>query len=320
MKHVRQWWDGPLREVVLCLVPTAALDFFFHSLGFMGLIPTAGPKNALPLLLGLLYGPAGAAGCGLGTALSALLRLDASPGAWWEALCVVAVSLGAWRLWYLPGLARVPLLKKGRDLLQYLLFVLVSALALGTATALWPAARYGLAFGPALVQTAGSAVAWSLLVGMPAHITLTSVFAVVPRVPACFADGAAEALRSDLRLDITALGGIEGVTDAVEAFNETHGVSPRQGYALMSCAEELALAVLEHLPPEGRLTLELWGGAGPRLRLRYGGERYDPLAVKKNKTDPLANLDILGILMVREMAASASYRRRGGSNEIQIIV
>jgi hypothetical protein len=309
---------GHLPVFALCALAAALIDLPFRTIGFLGLAPTVGPKNILPLLFGLMFGPSGSLGVGAGVLISALVRGNLDSAAWWEGAIVAIISWLCWILWYLPKIACIPSLKKPRILVKFILFTLGTGCALGAALALFPAARYGLDPFTAGLQVACSVFVWSLLVGMPAIVTMTSVFAVVPVMPRSYWERGQSAMKPDLTLELTPTGGLIGVGDAVEEFNMDHKIPMKRGYAIMSCVEEIAVLLLSRLSEGETLAVGLKAGDNVTIRFTYRGPRYNPLAAKSAKG--LSNLDNLGILLVREMATAAGYSRRRGINRIKIVV
>ncbi|HWR22688.1 MAG TPA: hypothetical protein VN366_04345 [Feifaniaceae bacterium] len=305
---------------LICTAVVTLIDLPFRAIGFLGLIPTAGPKNMLPLLFGLMFGPAGSLANAAGILLSAMVRGAFTPAAFLEAALTAAVAWLCWSVWYLPGIACIPSMKKPRGLFRYLLFALCAGCALGAGLALLPAARYGLAPLAAGVQVAGSSFAWSLLVGIPSLITLTSVLSAVPVMPRSYWERGSRALAPDLSLKLTRAGGMAGVGDAVEEFYVSRNIPAKRGYAVMSCVEEISVLLLEKLPEGEALRVDLRAGDNVTVRFTCGGPRYNPLAVKRAKRDSPAYLDALGILLVREMAVVAGYARRHGVNRVKIVV
>lgn len=297
--------------LVVCTVIVFLLDLPFRTIGFLGLIPTAGPKNMLPLLFGLLFGPAGCLASGAGLMLSAAASSDFTLAACLEGMLAIGVAWLCRLLWYLPVNACAPRIKKPRELVKFLAFALGSGCLLGGGLALSPATRYGFAPLATGLQVAGSTLAWSLLVGMPTLITATSVLAIEPVLPHLHRVQATP----DLSFCLTRETGLNDMGDAVEEFYRSRAIPPKRGYALMACVEEVAVLLLGRLHEGGVLSIDLCAGDNIILCFACGGPRYNPLVMRK-ADDP----DLLGILLVREMAIITRYTRLRGVNHIKIVV
>lgn len=300
-----------LPAFVACTIVVLLLDLPFRAIGFLGLAPTAGPKNMLPLLLGLLFGSAGCLANGAGLLLSAAARTDFTYAACLEGVLATCVAWLCRSLWYLPASTCAPRIKKLRDLAKFLVLAMGSGCLLGAGLALSPATRHSLTPLATGVQIAGSTLAWSLLAGIPTLITATSVLAVAPVLPRAYRAQATP----DLSFRLTPETGLNGVGDAVEKFYRSRGIPPKRGYAIMSCVEEVAVLLLGRLPKGETLAIDLRAGDNILVRFACGGPRYNPLVIRKSG-DP----DMLGILLVREMAIVTRYTRLRGVNHIKIVV
>ena len=300
-----------LPAFAVCTVIVFLLDLPFRTIGFLGLVPAAGPKNMLPLLLGLLFGPAGCLANGTGLLLSAVVRTDFTYAAGLEGMLTTGVAWLCRSLWYLPANTCAPRIKKPQELAKFLVLALGSGCLLGGGLALSPATRYSLTPLAAGVQIAGSTLAWSLLVGLPTLITVTSVLAIEPVLPRSYR----AQVTPDLSFRLMPETGLNGVGDAVEEFSRSRSMPPKRGYAIMSCVEEVAVLLLGRLTEGETLSIDLCAGDNILVHFTYGGPRYNPLIMKKSG-DP----DMLGILLVREMAIVTRYTRLLGVNHIKIVV
>ena len=110
------------------------------------------------------------------------------------------------------------------------------------------------------------------------------------------------------------------MSDAIEMLSLGRAIDPKRSYELMSCVEELNCLILAHLPADGTVQVRLYAGDSLVVRMRYEGMRYNPLAVRMQPGGPMANMDTLGILLVREMAVYAHYEYAKGVNQIRIII
>ena len=84
-----------------CAVIYLFLDIPFRAMGFLNLLPSAGPKNALPMVAGLVFGPAGILGTSVGALVSGWVSGASFRAAASEAVSVAAASAFFYRFWYL---------------------------------------------------------------------------------------------------------------------------------------------------------------------------------------------------------------------------
>lgn len=305
-----------------CAVVYLFLDIPFRAMGFLNLLPLAGPKNALPMVAGLVFGPAGIGGTAVGALLSNLLYGGSGMEAVSEALAAAAASALFHLLWYLQPKGAVKTdLKTIRHMIRFFLTGTAAGFVMGGVEGLLLSRSFETGFSTLFLEVGISSSAWLLLIGMPVFILLTSVFAIQPWAPGrMFGDGEKKDA-SDLVLEIGSnVQELAVVGDAVEQYNEISGIPARRGYAIMSCVEELSVLLQKQLPATGKIHIHISSASNVVIRLRYPGARYNPFSVQVAPGGPGANLDILGILMVREMAVHVRYRRRQEENELTIVV
>lgn len=306
---------------VACAVVYLFLDIPFRAMGFLNLLPLAGPKNALPMVAGLVFGPAGILGTAVGALVSGWVSGASFRAVASEAVSVAAASTFFYRFWYVIRRDGKTDLKSAGHMVQFFLTGVVAGFLMGGLEGILLADSYDSGFLTLCLEVGLSSSVWLLLIGMPVFILLTSVFAIRPWVPVhLFAAGDREEageLVMDIGSDVQELA---GVGDAVALYNEQKGIPAQRGYAIMSCVEELSVLIQQRLPETGKIHIRIRSGSNVVVRLQYPGERYNPFAVRVAPGGPGANLDILGILMVREMAVHVGYRRRQEENELTMIV
>ncbi len=316
-------WD--LRLTARTLIGTATVsvlcDLPFRIIGLLGLIPAAGPKNTLPMLFGLLFGPLGAVGAAAGALISGVLRWQLGLDCLMEALMALLAGCAAYVLWYHLRVNSRPRCKNAREAGCLLLCIVASSVICAVMAALAPA---GVWEGSALsraVQVGGSTAAWSLLLGVPCLITATSMFGMTPPAPDAWLAQHPEDGRVDLeRTIINTPECIAEMSDAIDMLALSRGLASKRGYEMMSCVEELNCLILAQLPENGKVQVRLNVGDSVVICMRYEGARYNPLAVRMQPGGPMANMDTIGILLVREMAVYAHYEYARGVNEIRIIL
>ena len=314
------------KERVMCFFACAAvylfLDIPFRTMGFLNLLPLAGPKNALPMVTGLVFGPAGTWGSAMGALLSGCISGASLPEAVAEAVPAAAASILFYRLWYLGhGRSGKTDLKSVNHMICFFLKGTAAGFVMGGIEGIFLTGHYHVSFMMLFLEVGISSSAWLLLIGMPVFILLTSVFTIRPWAPGyMFADGEREE-PGDLILDLGSdVRELAIVGDAVEQYNEQNGISAQRGYAILSCVEELSVLIQQRLPKSGKIHIHIRSGNNVVVRLNYPGESYNPFAVRVAPGGPSANLDILGILMVREMAVHVRYQRQQDRNELTIVV
>lgn len=313
----------------VCALPRIALamllfDLPFRKIALLGLAPVAGPKNMLPVLFGLLYGPAGALGSALGVLLSALVRLRMTADCAAEAVGALAAGCIVWAIWYrLPGLRR-PSCKTAREMAGVLFCIAAASVATGVCMLAVPEKTLGVRACALALEMGMSTAAWSLLLGMPCLIMATSMFGIRPVAP----DGWARQHREDDKPDfertvVNDPASIGELCSEVDLFSMTHGLPPKLAYAVMSCVEEMSCLILEHLPAGGSVQVMLTKGDSMLLLLRYAGEKYNPMAGHIRPQELTADAEcwsILGTLIVREMAVHIRHGYAQGVNEVKIII
>lgn len=296
-------------------------DLPFRLIGLLGLIPAAGPKNMLPVLFGMLFGPIGAAGAGMGMLLVGAIAQEALRECAAEGIAAFLCGAAAYAVWYrLPMHIRVRC-KTGREAKAVLICVAAASVVAALAVVCVPGQLWQVAPGMRAVQLGGSTAVWSLLLGIPCLITATSMFGVIPAAPSSWLARQSDCDAVDLEQTVhNTPESIAGMSDAIDMLALTRGLDMKQVYAMMGCVEELNCLILEQLPANEAVNIQLTASDSLLVRMRYAGARYNPLAIRVEADNPLANVDKLGILLVREMAVYAKHSYANGENRILIIV
>lgn len=300
---------------------TLLCDLPFRLIALLGLIPAAGPKNMLPVLFGMIFGPAGAVGSGLGMLVAGALAREGMLEILTETAAAMLAGMAAYAVWYLlPQRTRVRC-KTGRDVLSVLLCIAAAALAAAAVVAIVPGMLWETAAAVRAAQIGGSTAAWSILLGIPCLITATSMFGIIPSAPGWWLGRHPDCDAVDLEQTVVNTPeSIAAMSDAIDMLALTRGIDPKQSYAMMGCVEELNCLILQHLPEDGVIRIQLTVSDSLVMRMHYAGERYNPLAIRLQPGGALANMDSMGILLVREMAVYAKHSFHRGENEIRIIV
>ena len=307
--------------MVTTAVTVVLFDLPFRMIELLGLIPAAGPKNMLPVLFGLLFGPAGVAGTAIGVLASGLIRWQLGLDCVFEILMTVLAGYAAYVVWYhLPVYSR-PRCKNAREALCLLVCIVVSSILCAAVTVFVPISVWDGSAAACAAQMGISTAVWSLLLGVPCLITATSMFGMQPAAPVAWLAKHPDEERCDLeRFVMNTPESIAEMSDAIDLLSAGCDLDPKQSYDTMSCVEELNCLILAQLPEGGTNHVRLTVGDSLVIQMLYGGKRYNPLAAHMRSGGPMANMDMLGILMVREMAVYAHYEYMHGLNEIRIIL
>lgn len=304
-----------------CAAVMAALDIPFRALEFLGLMQAAGPKNVLPVLFGLLFGPAGAIGSALGAFISGVCRLSFGLDVWAEALAVFCAALIAWFGWYAFGWTEPPRMKRLSAVIRYICVSAVAGAVNGIICAVLLCRTTHIPWFEIYVEVQLSALAWALLLGLPMLITATSMFAMLPVMPKHLEETYHQTHQPPFDHTIpNDIDEVAKISDAIDMFNMEYGISIKRAYSIMSCVEELNLKIMEQLPPDATIRITIEAGDNVVIRLFYGGKRFDPMAIRTVRGDPTANLDAVGILLVREMAVLTGFWYVDGVNQVKIIL
>ncbi|MCI2048986.1 MAG: hypothetical protein LKJ76_04610 [Lachnospiraceae bacterium] len=294
--------NGPVKFILLPAVLYFLLDTPARLSGFMNLPGFAGPKNFLPATLGLLLGPWSAAGMCLGAAASSLLAGDSLKDYSAEAFGIIVISVLFWILWYVRA-SRPFCLKKGRD---YLRFTAIAALL--SAVSGFPGQL--LLGGVTWMETMFSYFSFTLFVGVPVLILVTSVFCLHPVCPA------AKETEPDIEAVIGAdASNLEETNEKIGDFYTAHRMPFRQSFATQNCLEEFVVRI-QGGTGGAPVTVRMYIRDSVSLEIAYLADRYNPLQRQNGETEE----DLLGLLLIRQHALRASYSHSGRENHLYIVI
>lgn len=125
------------------------------------------------------------------------------------------------------------------------------------------------------------------------------------------------------RIAPPALDSVARIGAALDAWARAVGLSDERRRELLLACDELASNVANHARGATELRVEArrLASGGARLRVEDDGARFDPLARRRPRTDQvLAERAVggLGILLVRELAASVEHEFRSGRNRVRV--
>ena len=278
------------------------LDLPARLTGFMGLESFAGPKNFLPLLLGLLLGPWSVPGICLGMSGAAVLCGSPLIEVVSELLSIPILALGGWLLWYANN-SRPPCLKQSGD---YLRFITVTAI-LAPLSAIPALLLLGVS---AWIELAVFCGAFTILVGVPVLILVTPILCILPICPT------AKTLMPDIDCQISSCSsGLDTANEQIEAFCKAHLIPMKKALAVENCMEEFALRIGGGCAG-APIHASLYISDSASLFLSFPGVRYNPLRRLANeKTE-----DLWSLTLIRERALRASYRYVCGVNYLHIVI
>lgn len=291
---------------IMCLLASAGiyllLDLPARLIGFMGIESFAGPKNVLPLLLGLLMGGFSVPGMCLGVLSSAVLCGSPAGETTAELMSIPIQALGGRFLWYVKN-TRPPGLKHGSDYIRFLLIVAVMApLSAIPALAILGVSAWA-------VQAVFCGV-FTVLAGIPVLILITSILCIQPVCP----QGKTPAPDIDCRLSPD-LSGLGAANEQIEAFCEARGIPMKKVLAVENCMEELVLRI-QTAGTNVTICASLYINENVSLFLSFPGRRYNPL--RRNPDEEAA--DLWSLTLIRERALRASHRYAGGVNRLHIVI
>lgn len=279
------------------------LDISVQLTGFLQFGSGIGLKNCLPMILGLLLGGWGVAGCIAGCALAGLLLHTPLNETALESLCILVIGLGSWFLWHLgSGTNRIHF-KRAINFAKYLGLVLGFSLICG-----------GLSFlfveGGMFTEIVLAYTALSVLVGIPVLTMFNSAMCFDCILP----PGVRQ--RYDVEGTITSDGMTLGeVNEKIDDLAFSKKIPMKRSLEIQNCIEELAIRILRALP-EAEIQLKLNYDDVFSADLRYDGKRYNPLHTEKNEDE----LDIISLKLVKHRALRASFQYRMNENKIRIVI
>ncbi len=278
------------------------LDFPARLTEFLGVSSLTGPKNFLPLILGLLFGTYGVVGMCLGAIISAALCCSPYAEITCELLSIIIFALGGRMLWY-AGTPKPLQLKCAHDYLRYLaITALLSPLAAMPVRLIMGAS--------ALLEVALSYFIYTVSVGIPAIIIISSILHIQPHAPK------GKEMKPDI--DCQIMPGrlnLKAKNEEIEFFCAAFGHQSKKSFDVESCLEELAIRIKAHsedVPIEVRIYIN----DSISMHLDYKSKRYNPLL----QTSGEASEELWGLALIRQRALRFSYQYIAGINQIQIVL
>lgn len=291
-----------LRYFGLSALLYLVLDLAIQKTGYLGFGPIVGLKSFLPATVGLFFGLYAVLGTCAGCLISALLLSTAWQYVAAECLANLIVGLGIWLLWYRLPNAHRPALKTARDMLRYLLLVLLLS------------ACAALASLPLLGKTGSLRLfaaysSMSLIVGFVVDILLSSILCVKPICPPGYS------VPSDVEFSLTSSPeSLIAVNESVEMMAMRRKVGMKRVFELESCLEELSIRVFKALP-ETVIQGSILFSDTISLRLSYSGEVYNPFHIGTDEDE----LDILSLKLLRHRALRAAYSVHSHKDRVNYI-
>lgn len=310
-----------IKPILISFFVYLMLDVPFRLIEFLGSPSVGGIKNMLPVTLGLIFGEIAAVGIGLAIIIGNIVTATLGFNAIVEIIVTMIVTCLAYHLWYMKGVSSYPSTKKTFDIFKFVgiavLIGIISGFSQGIIISIIEDKN------PIFLslEIAAHYVSWSLLVGLPIIILLTSVYGVIPYIPREYMENHSLSeiynIIEEYKCDISCIGEI---SDKIDMFNLENNVDTKKAYYLMFCLEELNIKIIENMNPEDKIKIYIKNGEAILVEMEYKGKPYNPLNVKKIKGDLMFNMEIEGILLMKEMAIVARYRYRDGINKIKFVV
>lgn len=278
------------------------LDLPARLMGFLGLQSFSGPKNFLPLLMGVLLGPWSVPGMCFSAIICACLCGSATADIAAEVLGIPLLALGSRLLWYCKN-SEPPRLKHGRDCVRFFTITAVTA-----PLASVPAGMLlGMKAWRELTVCYG---VFTVFLGIPVMILISSILCILPvcpkgKTPAADVDGC---VYSEAE-------GLDGLNEQMEAVYAANGFPVKKAFAVENCLEELVLRI-QCQSVGAPIHVRIYLSDSASVFLNYSGARYNPLrrqAMEKSE-------DFWGLSLIRARALQASYRYVGGENRLHIVI
>ncbi|MDR0948399.1 MAG: hypothetical protein LBM69_02630 [Lachnospiraceae bacterium] len=289
------------RSVVLLGISAFSyvLMHFVFDLGdfplFKGII---GPKNFLPVTMGMILGPFGALGMLVGALTVGIASGAGFAAVICESLGAVVMSAGGWFLWYARKGTGGIALKKLRDLLRFTVISLVLSSICG-----FIAYVCGLGF----LMTFVSYLSWNLLMGIPVIMLMTSIFCVNVVYPPWH----------PVVLDINEVLPVETdsiavIGDMIDEFCFTKKLDRKRGFQMQSCIEECFI-LIQAEPSCQSLRLTVRIGDSIAIGLQYTGKPCNPLHEQVHE-------DQIGLTLIKQRALRARHRYFNKTNHLHIVL
>jgi hypothetical protein len=262
---------------------------------FKGII---GPKNFLPITMGMILGPFGALGMLVGSIMVGILSKAGVSAVVFESVAVLIMSGGGWLLWYANKGGGDLVIKRARDLLRFTVISLILSAECG-----FIAYLSGFGFLTIFV----SYMAWNLLMGIPVIMLMTSIFCVnvvyPPWHPMLFD------IHELLPIETPSIALIGSVIDALCLAKK---IDRKRGYQLQRCIEE-CLLLIQSEPSCQTLQLSVRISDSISIHMQYAGKPCNPLRER-------ANEDQIGLKIIKQRALRANYRYFSKKNHLHIVI
>lgn len=290
--------------LIVCAGLYLLIDLPFRATGSPVFAGCVGPKNFLPVSMGVLFGPFGTIGTCLGTAVAGLVALAPFENILFECICAIIMGGGSWLLWYCGSGARVVMLKRWCDLGRLMACVIsLSALCTAISLAFWDG-------GVTTVSIFLSLSIWNALLSVPVIIFTTSILGILQICPAWCPNNA------DMDHDFPAeTQSIQSINDKLDELCLNKRFDQRKCFQVQNCIEELLLRILSNKAWSG-LHLRVYIHDSVCLYLEYSGSQYNPLNIGKEESHE----ELIGLLLIKWRALRASYHYRNGVNELHIVL
>lgn len=280
-----------------------ALDFPIRVTGAYGFPSGIGIKCFLPFSCGVFFGPAGVAGCALGSLAAGLLARTAAVNTIAEVLCVLLAGLGSHYGWFALNRDGLVRFERWRELGLYTAMTAVLSLLCGGVTAL-------LSGAGAFLPTACAYLMMGVVVSIPVNILLGGIFCVRPTLPSY------GRTQGEIEICLTPQEpGPDAVNEKIEEAALPLKIPMKRVFEIENCLEELYIRIRRALPDAdvcGSVAL----GTTNSLRIRVPGEKYDPFQAGEGEDE----IDLMSLKLLRHHALRASYSYAAGENRIHIVV
>jgi integral membrane sensor domain MASE1 len=261
---------------------------------FKGII---GPKNSLPITMGMILGPFGAFGMLAGSITAGILSGAGALSLISESAGAVIMSAGGWLLWYAKKGTGGIALKKLRDLLRFTVISLIlSALC----------ASIAYLCGEGFLMTFISYMVWNLLLGISLIMLLTSIFCVnvvyPPWHPIIFDINETLPLKTE---------SVTVILDIIDELCFSKKLDRKRAIFMQSYIEECIIMILSEPTCKNlRLTVQISDCIS--IVMQYDGNRCNPLRMTSYE-------DQIGLDIIKQRALRVRHSYSGKMNQLRIV-
>ena len=298
-RTVRRWIQYTIASAVVYLV----LDVSVRVTGAIRVPDAVGVKNFLAVLLGLVFGPFGVAGCCMGCLMGGLLLRDLDIYLLYECLSNIMVGLGMWCMWHWRNKTGTVFLKKPVDYRRYMLMLLSLSLIAGiTAFFMLPDHSFLPYFGGYFIM--------GIIVGIPILILMTSIVCVDPVLPPW--RKREEGLTGNVSLAPETL---TAFNEQLEEYAMSKKVKMKEIFGIQNCIEEVLIRFQEANPDSvTRIRVEFHDSVS--IDFENDGIRCNPFrSGKEEGTETL-----MGLKLILHRALRSSYSHQDGCNMVHIVM